>query len=447
MIWVHLVLALLVQAPSWALSFLDEELEPSEANQQEAECDGCAELADTELQLLQLRTAINPDVSTPALAEVEQFRATEGVRLGKYTLVDKVMKSDMEPEPANTSWISMYSSLGARYRNESLLGRGEQAEVWQAFDVETQTTVAIKLPRYGKRSRYVTWETAGAGARFLLQLSSDECDMAQRVQRAAEGTLQDRAAASSILKCLGNWVFPRPGLQLPSHLVYEVGGPTLKEWLEARSHWTRASHGDLAEGRRIIAGMLLALRAMAAAVPPVIHHDLHPGNVMAFHRNGRFIVKVLDFGQAVDATKENMNIGIRGDWRRSPPECMEERFNPARNVTERQASPTKTFRWPAWSYDVHSLGVDYLQILCPGEDAYIRMFALLFEPYKPGLARRILDGPVWNDRGNLCVKIEDDEMALIESMLGPRKKRPSPSELLQHPLLANALEEYTPGHQ
>lgn len=240
-----------------------------------------------------------------------------------------------------------------------------------------------------------------------------------------------------ILKCLANNIVSTEDPPLPSHIVLEFGGPDLTHWIQDRN----GTLGDPEEARKWIAQTAQALRYMQAQDPPLLHHDLKPDNTMLVEgSNGESSLKLFDFGCAVEGTTEGQQATVAYTLAYAPPEIANSR---CRDPDD----PQTVFNMPTWSFDVYSLGMMYWEMLCPnismknGNSMVVFDFLCMPPPlgdgdgYNAGTLRRYFDEKT-PDGNPKCPSISDAEVDLIESMLGPHGQRPSPSKILQFPLLA-----------
>ena len=151
--------------------------------------------------------------------------------------------------------------LAGRFRLERAIGAGGMAEVWRAFDLHTERTVALKLLKAEVRS---------------------SAEAVQRLRREGE-----------VLSALSHPAIVRVETygQLESGVVFVA-----MELLEGETLGARMRRGPMqpAELAPIFAGTCAGLAA--AHEKGIIHRDLKPDNIFLVASAGAPTVKLLDFG-------------------------------------------------------------------------------------------------------------------------------------------------------
>jgi len=172
------------------------------------------------------------------------------------------------PQDAHPAAATSPAVVGGRYRLDALIGEGGFGHVWRGFDLELQRTVAVKLPKAGRR------QAAGTGGDFLAE--------ARKVAR-----------------------LKHPGIVS----VYDVGrhGESyfiVSELIDGADLGERMRRGrpPVREAMRIVAAVAYALDY--AHRQGVIHRDIKPANVLV-GADGQ--VHLTDFGIALD--RERMTGG------------------------------------------------------------------------------------------------------------------------------------------
>ena len=160
--------------------------------------------------------------------------------------------------------------------------------------------------------------------------------------------------------------------------------------------------------------MLEGLSYLMTFSPPLIHHDLKPANVCVSATG----IKIIDFGAVVLGTPTAQR----------EPAFATPLYQPS------EAGSYRSFDFPVHSYDVYAVGLIYMQMLCPtlqdsdwySQKTYLGQKTTL----RQILRKRCPDlgqGPT------------DKDLDLIAQMLASNpRKRPSPTEALEHDALTPA---------
>lgn len=370
-----------------------------------------------------------------------QFGAGVGAHLGRFRLVE--LLTGPRPRLSQLEWPDEFEEgFNSKYGEGTFLGKGGQGEVWKAEDPATGEVVAVKIyiDNTKKPSGYLNWNNANEDQRDALLAAKNECDLMMMLKTHEA---EDPAGYSHVLQCFEEHIIPKDDSdsELPAYVVLEFGGSDLTKWLHKRNN----TLGDPEEGRQWIAQILQVLRFLQAQDPPILHRDLKPENVMlAEGPNGTKTLKVFDFGCAQNGTEEARHDEFHLKcytmaW--AAPEvawknCMHDPDHPV------------AFEMPASTFDIYSVGMMYWNMLCPNISVknhvaapYLLKFWCANEPLgtggftDPGFIRELLD--MKDEAGDpLCPAISDDEVDLVESMIGTWEKRPTPSEVLASPFLS-----------
>ncbi|MBS2017754.1 MAG: serine/threonine protein kinase [Deltaproteobacteria bacterium] len=183
-----------------------------------------------------------------------------------------------------------------RYVVESALGEGGQATTYVALDTTRDVRVAVKRFRVGKAKRWKDVELAEREAKTLSQLSH-----------------------------------PR----LPRYVEHFEEGDSLvlvMELLEGTSLAALRKEGklaSLADIERLLDDAQSALDYLHSRVPPVIHRDIKPGNVIR-RNDGSFAF--VDFGSVRDRLKPAGGSTVVGTFGYMAPEQFQGRASPATDV-------------------------------------------------------------------------------------------------------------------
>lgn len=191
-----------------------------------------------------------------------------------------------------------------RYRIRSLLGRQVGRRTFLATDLDTQTSVVLKLLLFGPD---FTWE---------------------------DFKLFEREAA--ILKELDHPAIPRYLDSFDINTELGNGFVLVQTYLEARSlqAWVETGRTFSEDDVKAIATQLLEiLDYLHQHQPPVIHRDLKPSNVLLANRSGHSPgqVYLVDFG-SVQTTSHGGTMTIVGTYGYMPPEQFYGRAVPASDL-------------------------------------------------------------------------------------------------------------------
>lgn len=312
--------------------------------------------------------------------------------------VDDGQTAAQEP-PSGQEWPAAVHSVGDTYTNLGILGMGGYGQVYKAAHRETGQVVAIKLlirKSKDKAVRYLTFMGAReeSDTRDLLRASA-ECKLMQALQRFKE---HDLNGAATIPVCIEDRVLPNLGTGNPCYLVLELGGKSLD----------KPPHGmQRAMVYSIMVQLVMGIRFLQSFqhVPDhfsIIHHDLKPSNLLYRETSdGAIMLKIIDYGAALEATAEGMNQRFVKSPKFAPPESL-------------KAHPF-AYREPWYSYDMFSAGRIFFALLCP----HVKLIA----------------GPKPLEMAS-CPELDIHEMELIEAMTSATMKdRPSPTQVLELPWL------------
>ncbi|MEZ4655107.1 MAG: serine/threonine-protein kinase [Candidatus Eisenbacteria bacterium] len=185
------------------------------------------------------------------------------------------------PTDAASGRFSAGTVLARRFRIEGILGRGGMGEVYQAFDLELEAPIALKVLR--------------------PELASSR-GAAERLKR--EVVLARRVTHPNVCRTFDLWRHRgKPGSALFLTMELLIG-----ESLEDRL--ARRGRLPFAEVRELAKPLLRALHAAHRA--QVVHRDLKPGNVMLIPREDGEQVLVTDFGVAVATSGPSASSGWLG---------------------------------------------------------------------------------------------------------------------------------------
>lgn len=371
-----------------------------------------------------------------------RFEAGPGARLGRFRLIKLLSGEQARKRPvlSQVEWPEEFEDdFASKYGEGTLLGRGGQGEVWKAEDPSTGTPVAVKI--YINRTsedewNYLNWDSADEKQRKALLAAKSECDLMMMLGNHAK---QDPVGHSHVMRCFESHILPEGDSSLPAYSVLELGGDDLEKWLQQQS----GTLGDSEEARKLVAHILQALRFLQSQDPPILHRDLKPENVLLQEGpSGGSVAKIFDFGCALNGTEEGQHSEFHYTCYTPQYAPLEVAARRCRDDPDRQVA----FEMPTWSFDIRSVGMMYWQMLCPNiasaNGDTLSYFQFMCAPpplghdgHIEGVLRSLFDSktPAGDPK---CPNVSDDEVLLIESMLGPYEKRPSPSDILKFPLLA-----------
>jgi len=234
------------------------------------------------------------------------------------------------------------------------LGRGGSGDVWEAYDSKLKMRVAVKIFYSQWRWKWLTWNMASEKEKRKLETQIEECLVVQNILKQSSLYPQ---GAGRICNCLEEHISENRNTDNVNFLVFESCGSTL----------TAVEHdlGKLEQTKRITRARELTKQLLEAAAflnmlePPLIHHDLKPENVVAMvNSNSDVNLKVIDFGldTLVWGLPENQYANYtRGTRRYMPPEFVWDKV---------------AFRMPAYSFDMYSVGLIHLLLVCPGAPGF-----------------------------------------------------------------------------
>jgi hypothetical protein len=225
------------------------------------------------------------------------------------------------------------------------LGMGKFGDAWEAIDVVTGKSVAVKVFHDIRKGDFLTWRTTDLQMKWMLLKDIEEAKVVKEIVTA--GRKLYPPGASRMCECLQEHIAQgMSNVDQPLYTVWEMAGKDdlttlpLPPNLADRVQVARAITKQIAEG--------LVLLSMFN--PPIIHHDLKPANIVVKGSLAEgFDVKIIDFGCFLPATESMMRSSSMGDEKFMPPEWGTE----------------MAFAEPATSFDIWALGLIHLQMIAP----------------------------------------------------------------------------------
>jgi len=273
----------------------------------------------------------------------EAFKGT--TLRGRYVLEELLMAKATPGKSFPT--IKEYSGQSPKH-----LGMGGFGDTWKAWDKTRNSYVAVKI--FHNEKTYISWDTATPDERESLLESKYECTIVQDIVK--EG-LQMRPPYKDyvqyLCQCYADHV--EKGTREPAFLVLELCGTDVYSAIILKGRSARGSQQQqdrklLQERRHIIHDVLKGLSVLQKLDPPLMHHDIKPENICVTDDSKG---KLIDFGALMKATENTKKEAAPYSPLYRPPEVATGR--------------TKDWAWKGepWSYDIYSLGVVYVELLCP----------------------------------------------------------------------------------
>jgi serine/threonine protein kinase len=286
---------------------------------------------------LQSRCGLGPDESSEVL--IEPF-LTSGRSNSRWAVTSASSISSMVPDPSTAGSIStpISAELGpdlGRFRIQSLLGAGEHAAVYRAYDPVLERDIALKVPRQG------ILKSTKAIARFLGEA------------KALARLRHPRIVPVYEAGCAGDRHYIAMAL---------IEGRSLAEELANRPF-------DHHRAAQIVAELAEALAY--AHTEGIVHRDVKPANIRVDKRGA---VYLMDFGIAYRPDSGELSL---------PPGMI---LGTPAYLAPEQAQGGKADVLPA--SDQYSLGVVFYELLCgqppfSGPPSYVMFHTIHHVPPSP----------------------------------------------------------------
>jgi len=232
------------------------------------------------------------------------------------------------------------------------LGMGAFGDTWKAWDKTRSSYVAVKI--FHNEETYISWDTATPDERESLRESKKECTAVQDIVKAGSQMGPPyKGYVQYLCQCYADHV--EKGMREPAFLVLELCGTDIYSAIIEKGRSKRSSQQQqdrqlLQERRRIIHDVLKGLSVLQNLDPPLMHHDIKPENICVTDDSKG---KLIDFGALLKATENTKKEAAA--------------YSPLYRPPEVATGPTEDWAWEGkpWSYDIYSLGVVYVELLCP----------------------------------------------------------------------------------
>jgi serine/threonine protein kinase len=335
---------------------------------------------------------------------------------GRYELVSFVERIPERPGVEFPVKVQAAADRHARFRNASHLGQGSFGDVWKAVDRNDprRREVALKIFYTKDRStglaKYLTWRNANAYEQNDLRSNAQECKLARDIVSQRHAVLGN----NRICNCFEEHVMDAVGTDRAVFLVQENCGQSLQSYYwnkyKVITGWRSDLTARLEEARTLTKQMLEGLSYFMTFSPPLIHHDLKPANVCVSEAG----IKIIDFGGVVFGTPKAQK----------EPAVATPLYQPS------EVGQYRAFDFPVHSYDVYSVGLIYMEMLCPV------MQAGDWYQYRTYLGQKTTLRKILRKRCSDTGNNIDKDLDLITQMVARNpRKRLSPTEALEHEAL------------
>jgi len=198
----------------------------------------------------------------------------------------------------------VHQVLYERYQIQSLLGRKTGRRTFLARDLQTQSTVVIKLLLFGPD---FTWDD--------LKLFQREAEILSQLDHAALPQYLDSFEVDTELG---------KGFALVQSYIE---ARSLQDWIQSGRHFNETELKVIAES------LLGILDYLHRQQPPVIHRDIKPSNILLGDRSGNSPgqVYLIDFG-SVQIVSHGGTVTVVGTYGYMPPEQFGGRSSPASDL-------------------------------------------------------------------------------------------------------------------
>lgn len=205
------------------------------------------------------------------------------------------------------------SLLAGRYRLDERLGGSGLTRTWSAFDTTTDQPVILKELTFEHLDSWKAYE-----------LFERETEILQRLKHP------------HIPKYLASFQIPAQG-SFKAYLVTEkVPGQSLAQWLK------QGERPDIPQIKAWAEQLLEILIYLHGRVPPVIHRDMKPSNIM---RDPEGKLWLIDFGAVQDILRPEGSSTVVGTFGYMAPEQFSGRTTPQSDLYSLGATVGASPRW------------------------------------------------------------------------------------------------------
>jgi serine/threonine protein kinase len=212
--------------------------------------------------------------------------------------------------------------------------------------------------------------------------------------------------AKRLMHCL-DYNYDRASLEEPLFFVLPFAGTDLERYFSNLSF-----NVTIDKLGSIFKQVYQGLDLMAHMDPPLIHHDLHYGNIAVKEVHGEPVVHIIDFGCAIEGTTEMQHIDCGTMKSFAPPEYAQ-----------------KNVALPAHSFDIYFFAQTLAWLLIGASFNSLKTNRVLGEFEEPARERNITD---WHSIGLLSTTISSEEFFLEYLPVAAEFGRPGLAQMSEH---------------
>jgi len=320
--------------------------------------------------------------------------------------------------------------LNDEWSKGKFLGRGSFGEAWEAIPrgevsigSRTLTGVSVVLKifyrKIGGQIRYITQDmlSGDRDAEREIQSVKSECVVVQEIIRVAR--IRRDVGRDRFVDCYG--VVEGTSGRDPMYVVLGRGGDSITGWIKAH-----VGHPDHHTARKIMGNLLQAVRSMSTM--KLTHHDLKPDNAVFDGETARFI----DFGAVMTVVEGEEHQSATATPCYGPPEYLG------------LGTDQMAYSLPVHSYDVYSLGMVYIELLCP-KMSMTNGFNMIVK-YAQAKRKRKIRSQFRAELSDYGCSVGDEDLEIVEAMTSFSPfRRPSPDQILEWAPFATIAGEIGEG--